>query len=142
LALHKRAQRLDPVAPEAAMHHEQFHACIQACNDCAAACDVCAAACLQERDISKLARCIALDFDCAQICRLASAFLSRGSESAVDACDLCARICDACGDQCDRHDSAHCRECAAACRRCAEECRAMASQGRRQLRGAATAAAR
>src|SRR6266540_954689 len=104
------------VLTEAAMHHEQFHACI----DCAVACDVCAAACLQERDMAKLARCIALDIDCAQICRLAAGFMSRGSESAVDACELCAQICEACADECARHDSEHCRECARSCGTCAQ----------------------
>jgi len=124
------------------MHHEQFHACIQACNDCAVACDVCAAACLQERAMNALARCIALDIDCAQGCRLASAFMSRGSESAIEACELCADLCDACADECARHDSEHCRECALACRRCAQECRAMASESRRQVRGGVVAGSR
>ena len=122
------------------MHHEQFHACIEACNDCAVACDVCAAACLQEHDVRMMARCIALDVDCAQLCRLAAGFMSRGSESASDVCDVCANVCDACADECARHDSEHCRECAKACHACAEQCRAMASEGRRQVRGAAIAA--
>jgi hypothetical protein len=121
-------------------HHEQFHACIEACNDCAVACDACTAGCLHERDTASLARCIALTVDCAQLCRLAAGFMSRGSESAVDACELCAQLCESCADECARHDSEHCRECAQSCRACAQQCRTMASERRRQLRGAATAA--
>lgn len=55
------------------MSHENFAACIEACNACATACDHCAAACLAEDDAKAMARCIALDIDCAQLCRLAPA---------------------------------------------------------------------
>jgi hypothetical protein len=34
--------------------------------------------------------------DCAEICRLAAAYMSRDSECALDACALCADVCDAC----------------------------------------------
>lgn len=44
---------------------QQHQSCIEACNDCADACDMCAAACLQEQDVKAMARCIALDIDCA-----------------------------------------------------------------------------
>ena len=64
------------------MAHQQFQSCIEACNDCADACDHCAAACLQEQDVKMMARCIALDVDCAQICRLAASFMARGSQFA------------------------------------------------------------
>ena len=53
------------------MTHQEFRECIDACNACAAACDNCATACLAEEDVKMMARCIALDIDCAQICRLA-----------------------------------------------------------------------
>lgn len=107
--------------------HQQSAACIQACDACAAACDHCAASCLQEHDVRAMARCIALDMDCADICRLASAFMARGSESAAAICRLCADICDACGRECGKHAMDHCRECAEACMRCAEACRRMAN---------------
>ncbi|HCY62196.1 MAG TPA: four-helix bundle copper-binding protein [Oxalobacteraceae bacterium] len=108
------------------MAHQQFQSCIEACNDCAAACDHCAASCLQEADPKSMARCIALDMDCAQICRLAAAYMSRSSEMASLLCQTCAEICEACGDECARHQMGHCQECAQACRRCADECRRMA----------------
>lgn len=107
--------------------HEKFKSCIEACYACAAACDHCAAACLQEQDVEAMARCIALDMDCAQICRLAASFMARGSEFAKELCQLCAKVCQACGDECAKHQMAHCQECAQACYRCAEECRQMAA---------------
>lgn len=110
------------------MPHQTMQTCIDACNECATACDHCASACLQEADVKSLARCIQLDIDCAEICRTATAFMSRDSEFASDMCAACADICDACADECERHDMDHCRECAAACRRCADECRRMSTR--------------
>lgn len=113
------------------MPHQKYQSCIDACNACASACDHCAASCLQEDNVKMMARCIALDIDCAQICRLAAAVMSRGSEFAPQVCELCALICDACGEECARHEAKHCQECAEACRRCAEECRAMSGRSTR-----------
>jgi hypothetical protein len=112
---------------ETIMAHQQYAPCIEACNACAVACDHCAASCLQEPDVKMVARCIALDMDCAQICRLAAAYMARGSEFAAAVCQACAEVCQACGDECARHQMSHCQECAAACRRCADECRRMAA---------------
>ncbi len=108
------------------MAHSEYASCIDACNACADACDHCAAACLQEADPKPMARCIALDMDCAEICRLAASYMARGSEFASPLCSLCADVCEACGAECEKHPMAHCKDCAEACRRCAEECRRMA----------------
>lgn len=110
------------------MAHTQYASCIEACNTCADACDHCAAACLEEADPKPMARCIALDIDCAALCRLAASYMARGSELAGQMCGFCADVCEACGAECEKHDMQHCRECAAACRRCAEECRRMATK--------------
>lgn len=109
------------------MAHEQYASCIQACNACADACDHCASACLKEQDVKMMARCIALDIDCAAACRLATGYMARGSERARQVCSFCADVCQLCGDECARHEHDHCQQCAQACRRCAEECRKMAS---------------
>ena len=111
------------------MAHQTYRSCIDACNACADACDHCAGACLREDDVKSMARCIALDIDCASLCRLAAGFMARDSEFAKPLCRLCAEVCSACGDECGKHPHDHCRECAAACRRCAEECRRMATEG-------------
>jgi hypothetical protein len=109
------------------MAHQQFQSCIDACNSCAVACDHCAASCLQEADPKPMARCIALDIDCAQLCRLAAGYMARGSELAGMICQACAEACDACGDECAKFQMGHCQECAQACKRCADECRRMAT---------------
>jgi len=107
--------------------HLQFQDCIDACNACADACDHCAGACLQEDDVKSMARCVALDMDCAQICRLSAALMARGSTFASELCRLCADICRACGDECGKHAMDHCQQCAEACRRCADACARMAA---------------
>ena len=109
------------------MHKGEYQTCIEACNTCADACDHCATACLQEQDVKAMVRCIALDIDCAAICRLAAGAMARGSEMAKMICTVCADICEACGKECEKFDMDHCQECAEACRRCAEECRRMAA---------------
>lgn len=73
-----------------------------------------------------MARCIALDIDCAAICRLAAGFMARGSEFSSQLCRECAAICKACGDECGKHSASRCQACAAACARCADECARMA----------------
>jgi hypothetical protein len=111
------------------MAQPQYSACIEACNRCAEACHHCAASCLREPDVTAMARCIALDIDCAAMCQLAAGAMARDSESARSVCALCADICESCADECARHPMDHCRDCAAACRHCAEACRRMAAQG-------------
>lgn len=108
------------------MPHQQYTSCIDACDRCATACNHCAAACLEESDISSMAKCIALDIDCAAICQLASAAMARGSQQVPAICALCADICQACGEECANHGADHCQACAQACQRCADECRRMA----------------
>ena len=63
------------------MPHQKFASCIEACYACAQACNHCAAECLREQDVKKMACCIALDVDCAQICELAASVMGRASES-------------------------------------------------------------
>jgi hypothetical protein len=110
------------------MRHEVVQACIDACNACADACDHCASACLEEDASERLARCIALDIDCAAICRVAAGYMARGSELAGELCAASAVVCERCAEECAQHTHmGHCRVCAEACRRCAKECRRMAA---------------
>ncbi|MEO7497649.1 MAG: four-helix bundle copper-binding protein, partial [Massilia sp.] len=95
-------------------------------NACADTCDRCAASCLQEQDVGMMAHCIALDMDCAQLCRLAASYMARGSERAAAVCRACAEVCEACGEECGKHQMDHCQQCAQACRACAAECERMA----------------
>ncbi|MBI5334847.1 MAG: four-helix bundle copper-binding protein [Burkholderiales bacterium] len=123
------------------MSHHDHQTCIAACYACADACDHCATACLSEADPKAMARCIALDMDCAQACRLAAGFMARGSALDSDACRFCAEVCEACEAECEQHPMEHCRACAEACRRCAEACRAMAARPPGRATSAGTHAA-
>jgi hypothetical protein len=109
--------------------HQEFVSCIEACDACARACDDCASQCLHEGDVAAMVRCIALDIDCAQVCRLASAYMARNSEQAAAVCRFCADVCEACGQECAKHAHAHCQACAQACQQCADACRRMAQSG-------------
>ena len=102
-------------------------ACLRACHECAVACLRCATACLQEPDPKPMARCIALDLECADICQLAVASISRGDERMNAICTLCAQACSRCAAECGRHDMDHCQHCAEACKRCADACVAMSN---------------
>lgn len=105
------------------MSHEKNIALIQELNNCAMECSHCAMACLDEEDVKMLTRCIKLNIDCADVCRLAASLLSRGSEHGLHLLDECAELCDACADECESHaDMGHCKKCAEVCRHCAGTC--------------------
>jgi hypothetical protein len=92
--------------------------------ECADACYNCSTACLQEQDVKKMAECIRLDMDCAQLCQTTAAFISRNSDHANDLIKVCAEICSDCAEECAKHkDMEHCRICAELCKKCAEMCR-------------------
>ena len=79
-------------------------------------------ACLDEADPKMMANCIKLDMDCAQICELTAAFISRGSAHADHIKKECAEICKKCAEECGKHNNEHCKACAEACKKCAEAC--------------------
>jgi len=110
------------IRPTVRENAERYADCIAACNACAAACLKCAAGCLEDPDVRKMARCIALDWDCAGICGLAVSYMLRNSEFSALVCEDCAEVCKWCKEECERHDSDHCQECAQACARCMEAC--------------------
>ncbi|HEY0029879.1 MAG TPA: four-helix bundle copper-binding protein [Bacteroidia bacterium] len=90
---------------------------------CAAQCNHCYDACQMEKDKEELKRCMVLDLDCADICRLTAQVLERNSETADLFLKFCAEICEKCAEECDKHSQLeHCKKCAEACHRCAEMC--------------------
>ena len=102
-------------------------ACMNACNACASACLQCATACLQEADPKTMAHCIALDLECAGVCRLAAESVARGGEHKQAICALCEDVCRSCSTECVKHKMGHCQHCAEVCTHCADACRAMAN---------------
>ncbi|ARU03824.1 four-helix bundle copper-binding protein [Comamonas serinivorans] len=111
-----------PTTPTADLPHA---ACIQACLACELACNRCFAACLNEPDVQAMTDCLAHDVDCAQVCQLTAATLTRGSTHDQAICQLCAQVCQACAEVCRHHPHAHCQACAQACTDCARACEAM-----------------
>lgn len=108
------------------VNHQSMQNCIDACISCMKACEQCFTACLEEPDVQSRVHCISMLRDCADICSLASQFMSRGSMSANQICSLCASICESCAEHCNKFQDEHCKICADMCRKCAEECRKMA----------------
>jgi response regulator RpfG family c-di-GMP phosphodiesterase len=90
---------------------------------CAAQCTHCYDACQREKEKENLNRCIALDEECADICRLTATRLEKSSENSEKFLRLCAEICESCAAECEKHTHMeHCKKCAEACRTCAEMC--------------------
>lgn len=89
---------------------------------CAAQCDYCRKQCLEEKDAEHLQRCIMLNNECREICRLSGSLLEVNSENAAKFLKLCGEICKICGEECKKHKHDHCRKCAEECFKCAEFC--------------------
>lgn len=109
------------------MSQEQYLECIATCQHCAVACDQCATECLDEIEMKRMVHCIRLARSCADLCALAGREMSRGSEFAEQACQLCAEACELCASECAKHEMEHCQVCAQACRDCVEACRLVAA---------------
>ena len=92
--------------------------------ECASACHHCSTACLEEYDVKMMANCIKLDLDCAAICEISAAFVSRNSEHAKNLLQECVEICNKCAIECSKHEHMeHCKRCAETCRKCADICK-------------------
>lgn len=90
---------------------------------CAAQCTRCYDACQMEKDKKLLERCIKLDEECAEICRLTAVRLEKNSENSDKFLKLCAEICESCALECEKHTQLeHCKKCAEVCHKCAEMC--------------------
>lgn len=109
------------------MVNQKYQSCIDACKKAIAACEACATACREEGSPEMMKRCINLDTDCAEFCKLALRFMERDSEFTSLICEDCAEICRECGDECDKYKMQHCKDCAQACHQCMDACLRMVS---------------
>ncbi len=99
---------------------------IESLAKCVADCHRCIQACLASPDLDRLARCIKLNMDCAEMCELTARFIARDSENTFQVRDECEEICLYCAQECEKHAYIeHCRICAEACRECAKTCRVL-----------------
>jgi hypothetical protein len=104
------------------MANAQYQSCIDSCKQTIAACLACIKGCQSEEHLPTMQRCISLDTDCAEFCKLAVKSMERGSEFTALICEDCAEICQVCAEECGKHMEAHCQACAKACRHSVEEC--------------------
>ena len=100
---------------------------------CAAACNACFEACLLEPDVAHLERCMKLDKECYDVCKLTAHHLERESDHMHLFLSVCIKICNDCADECEKHSHEHCIKCAEACRRCLQECEAIQSWGHLEI---------
>lgn len=107
------------------MLNQRENECLRQSNECASACLQCAAACLEHSNASAMARCIALDMECADICHFTAVLIAYGDERVQQACSICADACQNCSIECAKYSLDHCRKCADACQRCAAAFRGM-----------------
>jgi hypothetical protein len=77
---------------------------------------------MNEMDNDHLMRCMMLDKECYEICRLTGSLLENDSENTDKFIKLCVEICEACAIECEKHPEEHCKRCAAECRKCIETC--------------------
>ncbi|MET4105925.1 four-helix bundle copper-binding protein [Hymenobacter sp. UYP22] len=97
---------------------------LNALASCAAACDNCAALGLPTlASTPTQLRSLQLSRDCADLCRLAAAFVAREAEHAVHILRECAELCRACANECTQFATDHHRVCTEACRRGEDACR-------------------
>jgi hypothetical protein len=89
---------------------------------CASTCDACYKACMEEKNVHEMHRCMMLDKECLEICRLSGSLLEEESENADKFLKLCIEICQLCAEECKKHNMEHCQKCAEECERCAEMC--------------------
>lgn len=115
---HPRVEQADPAIAEL----------ISELSACESVCIVCGDACLTEPDVGMLARCIALNESCADVCAGTRRTLSRigSQESTVlrRQLEACREVCILCAEECELHEHEHCRICAASCRSSEKACSA------------------
>ncbi|MDQ3108478.1 MAG: hypothetical protein M3R17_01165 [Bacteroidota bacterium] len=58
---------------------------IEVLGKCIAECKSCAVDCLNEANVKMLTRCIKLNLDCAEICKVTSSFVARDSLAYISA---------------------------------------------------------
>jgi hypothetical protein len=105
--------------------------CMEACTWCEFACLACAELCLNELQNEKLALCVQLSLDCAEVCWTTRKFVADALIVAPrlvrEQLDSCALVCAACAAECRRHSQASEQlvTCERTCARCEQLCRTM-----------------
>ena len=72
---------------------------------------------------------VRLLLDCAELCKAAVDFISRGSDLYKRVCGLCAQACDLCARSCESVRDPETNRCAEVCRDCASSARGTSHLG-------------
>lgn len=104
---------------------------MEACAWCELACLAATETCLSELPKERLALCVQLSLDCAEVCWTTRKFLADALIIAptlvCEQLDSCALICAACAAECRRHAelSRYLQACLESCARCEQLCRSV-----------------
>ena len=77
------------------LKNQQYSGCIESCNECMMACEACCTECMTTSNTQMagmMGRCMMMCRDCADMCRMASMMMCRGSEY-QSRCATCAPTC-------------------------------------------------
>ena len=109
------------------MDRQNDNACIDACWTCVTACQYCMMANSKEKEIARMAKCMALTMECATVCSTLAQLIAMESFYAKQLLGICAELCSNCAEECYMHKLPHCQACAKACEACAIACRRLLS---------------
>jgi hypothetical protein len=104
-----------------------LQACISACIECAKACNKCFKACLEKDNINELKDALSVLVDCAEICYVTAAYMSKDNIFSLELSSSCAELCDKCADICEIYEDLHCQASVKACKQCSLECKALST---------------
>ena len=111
-------------SPQFTQMSEEMQRGMRDCLACALACEQTTEHCLSRGGEYASQDHIRLLRDCADLCRLSSELIVRGSTYGARLCTLCADACSACERWCSIFvGDAQMKTCVAACRTCAASCR-------------------
>ena len=110
------------------MAHREHESLLNALSDCSRECDHCAyIEAIGKPDMSFAAQ---LCLDTADVCRITSTLVSRGSRLMNRFLAQCAENCGACASECRKFDNEELHACVKKCQHCAEQCRSVLSHPR------------
>lgn len=101
--------------------------CINACIACAQACNKCFKACLEKDNINELKKALSILVECAELCYVTAAYMSKDNTFSVELGRSCAELCEKCASICESYEDLHCQASVEACRQCAAECKALST---------------
>ncbi|HYE10768.1 MAG TPA: four-helix bundle copper-binding protein, partial [Patescibacteria group bacterium] len=89
--------------------------CIDTCIKCAQACNKCFKACLEKDHINEMKEALSLLVDCAEMCYVTAAYMSKDNIFSEELSSSCAELCEKCASICEVYEDLHCQASVKAC---------------------------